>query len=105
MYLCFNRFTAQSYVVQHVHTIASDTRLLSCVYFQPYTQLKILGYLDSKDLCSICLVCSQWANIATDNLLWQKRLKYDEAKWNTISHSTNPDSIIKSHSDLHFKEM
>lgn len=68
-------------------------------------QLKIFSFLDCGRLCQVSRVCRHWYCIASDDILWKKKLQLDVNRWNVIGHTTNPRMYAECGSDWFSKEM
>lgn len=67
--------------------------------------MEVFSHLDAVSLCRISQCCKILNNIASDNILWEKKLKQQSQRWDVIDHLSHPKLHIETNPDLHFKEM
>lgn len=67
--------------------------------------MKILSCLDVYSLGKAAMVCRLWYNLATDDVLWESKLKMDVGKWQVIDHLSHPSLYRETMTDFTAKEM
>lgn len=64
-----------------------------------YCKLMILSFLDTKDVCKMSLVNSQWHGVANDQILWRELMIRDMCRWISMTNKSHP--LISSVWDNH----
>ena len=67
--------------------------------------MHIFSYLDVRSLSRAALVCQQWNNLASDEILWESKLKRDVETWEVVGHLSHPSLYKETMTDLTAKEM
>lgn len=55
-----------------------------------YCKLMILSFLDTKDVCNLSLVNSQWHGVTNDQILWRELMIRDMCRWNSMTNKSHP---------------
>lgn len=86
-------------------TSDSPAEMNSILSLPDEVYLHLFSFLSPIDLCQASAVCKKWYRLATDDNVWQQRLKRDVKSWPSISSRSNPLSFALVQSDRSQKEI
>lgn len=80
--------------------------IVLCIsHHQISVHMHIFSYLDVWSLVRAALVCHQWNNLASDEILWESKLKKDVERWEVVGHLSHPSLYKETMADLTAKQM